>query len=366
MVDVYGGIFARSAAFDPEAPPRKKRELRADEPSIEQLPTADGAQIRLTRYLGEGNPVLLAHGLGCSSGVFTADTVETDLVEYLASYGFDVWTLDWRGSFELPTALGDWTLDDVAEHDWPAAVARVREVTGADRVAVVGDGVGAVTMLGALLLGLDGVGSATALGAGLYLTAPRARRRRRGLDGTLSLDRGDRFSGRLADRLLRLGPMQKEERCSSPVCRRATSVYGHLFEHDQLNHLTHETLHEQLSLPSRTAMEHLRLAAKRGHLVTADGSERYLPALGRLTVPLAFVHGAEDETFRPDGTHATVAALREAGVAPELVTLDLVPNYGHLDLLIGKNADRDVFPLLLARLERTGTPRRSDDALVEA
>jgi cholesterol oxidase len=366
MVDVYGGIFSRSSAFDPEAPPRKKRELRVDEPSVEQLPTPDGAQIRLTRYAGDRGPVLLAHGLGCSSGLFTADTVDTNLVEYLVSHGFDVWTLDWRGSFELPTALGDWTLDDVAAQDWPIAVARVREETGAEQVAVLGEGVGAVTMLGAMLLGLEGVDSATALGTGVHISSPRARGRSRGLDGGLSLSRGERFSGRLADLLLKARPMQKEERCASPVCRRATYVYGHLFEHDQLNHLTHETLHEQLSLPSRTALEQLRLSAKRGHLVAADGSERYLPALGKLTVPLAFVHGAESEPFRPQGTEETVTALHRAGVPSERVTLALVPDYGHLDLLIGKNADRDVYPLVLAQLERTAAPRTGADALVEA
>jgi cholesterol oxidase len=83
-------------------------------------------------------------------------------------------------------------------------------------------------------------------------------------------------------------------------------------------------------------------------------------------MPLAFVHGAESETFRPQGTEATVAALREAGIPSGHVTLALVPDYGHVDLLIGKNADRDVFPLVLAQVERTAAPRTGADALVEA
>jgi cholesterol oxidase len=353
MLDVYGGIFARSSPLDPDARPRKKRDLRLDDPEVERVETADGAQIRLTRYAGGRGPVLLAHGLGRSGNLFTADTIETNLVEYLVSHEFDVWVLDWRGSFELPTARAEWTLDDVAAHDWPAAVARVQERSGADRVAAVGEGVGAATMLGAMALGLSGVGSAVALGAALHLAIPRGRWRGRGLDDGPSLRRGTGFSARVADSLLKARPMQKEERCSSPVCRRATYVYGHLFEHDQLNRATHETLHEQLSLPSRRAVEHLRLVARRGHLVAADGSDRYLPALDRLTAPLAFVHGAESEAFRPDGTEATVAALRAAGAAPDQATLTIVPGYGHVDLVIGKDAVRDVYPLVLARLEET-------------
>jgi len=351
MVDVYGGIFARSSSLDPEAPPRKKRELRVGDPSVDHVPTPDGTMIRLTRYAGERMPVLLGHGLGSSSGIFTLDTVETNLVEFLSSHGFDVWTLDWRGSFELQSALGDWTLDDVALQDWPTAIAHVRAETGAPQVAVIGEGVGAIAMLGTLLRRPEGIGAATALGAGLNVTIPNAKRLGRGLDDELSLDRGDGLAGRMADRFLKLQPMQKEERCASPVCRRASYVYGLLYEHDQLNRATHETLHELLSLPSRSAMTHLRLIAKEHRLVAADGSDTYLPNRAGIGVPVSFVHGDESEVFKLEGTQMTVAALREA-VDPALVSLDVVSDYGHLDLVVGKNAETDVFPLLLAHLER--------------
>ena len=99
-------------------------------------------------------------------------------------------------------------------------------------------------------------------------------------------------------------------------------------------------------------MAHLRTIAKRGHLVSADGADAYLPELPKLTAPLTLVHGAESEAFRPAGAEATLAALRAAG--RDDVSLRLVPDYGQLDLLIGKNADRDVFPLLLDHLGRTG------------
>ncbi len=355
MVDVYGGIFSRSSTLDPDAPPRKKRELRVAEPTVEAVVTDDGARIRLTRYPGERGPVLLGHGLGGSSGIFTLDTVETNLVEFLASHGFDVWTLDWRGSNELPSSLGDWTFDDVAAHDWPAAVAHVREATGAERVAAIAEGAGALTLLAAVLGGEEGIGSAVSLGAGTHVSVPGRRRLGRGLDGDASLHRGDRLGGRMADRLLKLQRLQKEERCASPVCRRATFVYGLLYEHDQLNRATHETLHELLALPSRTAMAHLRLIAKRGRLVGATGEDVYVSRLDRLAIPLAFVHGAESEAFRPEGSEATVAALR-AAVDPALVSLELVPDYGQLDLVIGRNADRDVFPHLLAHLDSTTAP----------
>lgn len=351
MADVYGGVFSRSSAFDPDAAPRKKRELRVVEPSVEHVLTADRAQVRLTRYAGEGEPVVLAHGLGSSSAIFTADTVETNLVEYLASYGYDVWTLDWRGSFELPGALGDWTFDDVAAHDWPTALAHVRGATGAARVGVVAEGAGALSALASALRGESGFGSLTALGVGTHVRVPKGRSFGRGLDDDLSLQRGDRLGGRLADRMLKLQRMQKEERCASPVCRRATYVYGLLYEHDQLNRATHEAIHELLSLPSRKAIAHLGAIAKRGRLVSADGADAYVPKLARLAFPVAYIHGDESEAFLVEGARMSAAALREA-VDPDLVSLNVIPDYGHLDLVIGRNAAADVYPFVREQLER--------------
>jgi cholesterol oxidase len=238
----------------------------------------------------------------------------------------------------------------------------VRAQTGADGVAAIAEGVGALTLLAALLRGTEGISSAVALGAATHVSVPNAKQLGRGLDDELSLQRGDRLAGRIADRFLKLQRMQKEERCASPVCRRASYVYGLLYEHDQLNRATHETLHELLSLPSRSAMAHLRRIAQQGRLLAADGGDVYLPRLGELAIPLTFVHGAESETFRAEGTQTSVAALRES-IDPELVALHLVDDYGHLDLVIGKDAERDVFPLLLDHLERTAT-RKSE--LLEA
>jgi len=207
-------------------------------------------------------------------------------------------------------------------------------------------------MLAGMLAGELGILSAVCLGAGTHVSVPHAKRLGRGLDGKASLEHAGGMSGRMTDRLLKLRRLQKEERCASPVCRRAAYVYGLLLEHDQLNRGTHEVLHELLSLTSRRAMEQLRTIARRGHLVDAEGRDAYLPYLDRLAVPVALIQGAESEAFRPEGAEATVAAL-SAAMRPELVSLQVVPDYGHLDLLIGKAADRDVYPLILEQLERT-------------
>lgn len=331
LFDVYGGIFSRAAALEPDAAPRKRRELRTDEPVVEQVMTDDAVPIRLTRVAGAGEPVLLAHGLGTSSEVFMLDTVETNLVEYLAANGHDVWLLDWRGSTALDGALREYTLDDVAAQDWPAAIAAVRAATGAPAVHVVAEGAGSLALHTALLGGLEGVASVVSLGVAPTVVVPHADKLGRGLrdvDGDLM--REDK-RGRVADKLLRFQRIQEEERCESAVCRRATYVFGLLYEHDQLNAETHDTIHELVGLPGKAAMEHLKAIAQRGGL--ADGD---------LTVPIAYVHGAESELFKAEGTERYAERTRAA--------CTIVPDYGHLDLLIGQNAAVDVYPVIQEQL----------------
>ena len=365
VYDVYGGIFARSSPFEPEAPPRKRRPLRTDEPvEVEEVETGDGARIRLTRYRGgEKGPVIAAHGLGTSSSVFEVDTIDTNLLEYLYLHGYDVWLLDWRASPELPGSQGEFTLDDVARYDWPAAVAHVLAATGSPSVQIVADGVGSMAFFAAVLSGLDRVGSAVSLQLATDMAVPRlgrvtrgfaarARRAGRGTSIEASLERADRIGDRLADSLLRLQPLQKEERCTSRACRRATFVYGLLYEHEQLNRATHDAVHELVGLPSPSLMRHLLRIARTGSLVSADGEDVYLPNLDRLAFPIAFLHGAENEVFLPRGTETTYDRLR-ARFGKELYSYHPIPGYGHVDCLIGRNAVLDVYPLVLAQLERT-------------
>ena len=133
--------------------PVPHRPLRlGDIEEIFDVPTSDGREIRLTRFpVGTKGPVVLAPGYGTSTLAWTIDTVETNFPEFLAEHGYDIWLLDYRASPMLPAASTDYTIDDIATRDWPAAIDKVREVTrgrvGAGgpslrRLALVPDGDG--------------------------------------------------------------------------------------------------------------------------------------------------------------------------------------------------------------------------------
>ena len=103
------------------------------------MPTSDGTEVRLTRYkFGTKGPIVLAPGYGNAARAFAIDTVPKNWVQYLGEHGYDVWLLDYRASPDLPSSFTQFTVDDIAMRDWPAAIDTVRRETGAGLGA--GDG----------------------------------------------------------------------------------------------------------------------------------------------------------------------------------------------------------------------------------
>ena len=71
-------------------------------------------------------PVLLVHGAGVRANIFRAP-VPVTIVDALLDDGFDVWLENWRASIDLRPS--QWTLDQAAVFDHPAAVRTVLEHT---------------------------------------------------------------------------------------------------------------------------------------------------------------------------------------------------------------------------------------------
>ena len=114
LYDIYGSVVGG----------RKRRPLRVNAPVVHSLPAGDGVRVRLIRYEGGSKgPVMLAAVPGVPSLLFSLDTIETNLVEFLFARGYDVWLMD---------SSGDKARD--------AAADRVKQATGARHVRVVAGG----------------------------------------------------------------------------------------------------------------------------------------------------------------------------------------------------------------------------------
>jgi cholesterol oxidase len=356
---------AEAGLVPPPPSQRSGRPLRVGAPRVHRLAAADGIELRLTRYQGGSRgPVLLVHCIGVSSLMYAIDTVETNLLECLFAEGFDVWLLDMRLSIELPSLTRQSSFDEVATLDFPAAVARVRRETGARSVQVVAHGVGSQTFSMAMLAGLTGVRAAVCSQvaihprpAGLnrikpYLGMPEllAAAGVQSLGVSLDAEAGP------ADRMLaagaRLHPMRPREWCDSAVCRRISALYGPLWIHARLNRATHDALPEMFGRVNLRALRHLIRNLRTGHVVREDGGDVYLPHLERMAIPIAFLHGEDNDCLRPESTRRTAEALRERN-GEGLYEWHPVPGYGHVDCIIGETAARDVYPIILHHLQST-------------
>ena len=366
MSPASGVRSTHDTVFNPDLPPRDRRALKTEAPTVHPFTAPDGTELRLTRYQGgAGGPVMLVHGLGVSSRIFATDTIETNLVEFLFARGYDVWLLDFRSSCELAAAETHYSGDAVATLDYPAAVATVRRETGAGAIDVVAHCWGATTFTMAMLAGLQGVRSGVISQISAHVFTPTMTRIKTGLhlpqflhalgvdSLTAYVDTHADWKDRLFDAALALYPIELEERCRSPVCHRITFLYAPLYEHDQLNELTHSCLHELFGVASIGAFEHLARISNAERIVDARGDDRYLPHLDRLAIPITFIHGAENACFLPRSTERTCEALGERN-GRDLYARHEIAGYGHIDCIFGANAARDVFPRVSEHLDSVG------------
>ncbi|MDI2141594.1 MULTISPECIES: alpha/beta fold hydrolase [unclassified Pseudomonas] len=362
----YGGVFAGDKYFNPDAPPRLKRPLDAPTPDVHFFPTEDGVQLRLTRYqAGSKGPVMLVHGLGVGSNIFSTDTIQTNLLEFLCKHDYDVWLLDFRVSILLPASKKEWNGDQIAQYDFKAAIAQIQQQTGAKDVQCVVHCYGATTFFMSLLAGLQGVRSvvcsqiaadtvvatATGLKAGLHLPGM--------LDAigiksmTAYADSKENWFNRLYDKALNgYARIEAQGYCTNPVCHRITFMYASLYRHDTLNETLHDNLHELFGESNIETFEHLALIVRKGHLVDFKGNDVYMPHFDRLTMPICFISGAENQCYLPESTLKTYQRVCEKH-GPERYSRHVVPGYGHIDCMFGKNAVVDVYPIILEHLEKT-------------
>src|ERR1700755_151641 len=129
---------------------------------VHAVPTSDGTEVRLTRYkMGTKGPIVIAPGYGNAARAFAIDTVTKNWVQYLGEHDYDVWLLDYRASPDLESSFTQFTVDDIAMRDWPAAVDTVRRETGQDEIQAMGHCVGGLSLFMAIGGGMEGLRSAT-------------------------------------------------------------------------------------------------------------------------------------------------------------------------------------------------------------
>jgi cholesterol oxidase len=369
LFETYGPVAAKTNRIDPTQPPaRKKRPLRMAPPELYYPVTSDNVQLRLTRYRGGAKgPVMMSPGFGVSTMSFSTDTVDTNLPEYLYARGYDVWLFDYRASPDLPSAATQFSLDDIAQKDYPAAVAKVLEITGAQSVQMIAHCVGSMTFLMSMMSGLSGVRSAICSQLGLFPVTSTFNQVKAGLNapgfllalGQKTVDTNlppSDWRNILADVVIQMFP--PKELCRSSVCHQVRIIYGESYKHDQLNAATHDALYEMFGVSNIRTFAHILKAIQIGNVVDEKGNDIYMPNVARLKIPITFIQGADNELFLPAGTHKTFLHLCAKNGA-DGYELETFAHYGHMDCFVGKTAVTDIYPTIAAHLDVQNPAERS-------
>ncbi|MGA2015671.1 MAG: esterase [Opitutaceae bacterium] len=313
-------------------------------------------------------PVLLVHGAGVRANIFRAP-VRTTIVDYLVERGYDVWLENWRASIDLKP--NPWTLDQAAVYDHPVAVRTVLRETGASTMKAIIHCQGSTSFTMSAMAGLVPevttiVSNAVSLHTvvpgfsklKLYYALPVVSRFSDCLNPQWGLDAPTPFAKAIA---LTVAAVHHE--CHNPVCKQVSFTYGSgfpaLWSHANLNDDTHEWLKREFAAVPTTFFHQMAHCVRSGHLVRVQD----LPQLPRdfaaqpprTSARFAFFSGQDNLCFVPESQRRSFAFFDS--VRPNYHSLRVLPKYGHLDMFMGDNAARDVFPLMAAELEKPSDTR---------
>jgi len=329
--------------------------------------TADGMVCNVIHVTGprtpDKGPVLLVHGAGVRANIFRAP-VRTTVVDYLVDRGYDVWLENWRASIDLKP--NPWTLDQAAVYDHPMAVRTVLRETGASTMKAIIHCQGSTSFTMSAMAGLVPqvttiVSNAVSLHTvvpgfsklKLYYALPLVSRFSDCLNPQWGLRAPTGFSKVIAFTVAAV-----HHECHNPVCKQVSFTYGSgfpaLWSHANLNEATHEWLKREFAAVPTTFFRQMSRCVRSGHLVRVE-ELRQLPRdfaaqPPRTRARFAFFSGRDNLCFLPESQQRSFAFFDS--VRRGYHSLRVLPNYGHLDMFMGENAARDVFPLMAAELEK--------------
>jgi hypothetical protein len=379
------------AYLGPEVPdarpsfPRDRRRRDDDLSTWREVPGKPGLLREIVRYTaGDGvrenlhhlrrgsmpavaRPVLLSHGAGLRAQLFYGQPSGHSLAEALLDEGYDVWIQNWRGSIDFPPR--DYTLDEVAKYDHPAAVDAVLKRSKASELKAVVHCQGSISFTMAAAAGLlpkevtHVVSSAVSLHVRI---TPRSRAKQllmlpvadALLDGE-DAQWGIRSPSLPANGLAAAARLaRREPECGNPVCAMANYMYGTgrdvLLRHKNVEPDVHAWLGRELGYTPFRLIKQLVKSVGAGHVVPATQQPRlppnyYVAEAPDTTAAFTFLVGSENRMFLPEGQRLTFKHFESH--APDRHRLFTLDGFGHLDTIVGGPAAGEPLERILAGLE---------------
>jgi hypothetical protein len=318
--------------------------------------------INVRRLDAKKGPVLLVPGSGVRANLFRAP-VETSLVDYLVASGYDVFLENWRGSTDLD--VPEWTLDEAARYDHPRAVETIVERTGRKDVQAI------VHCQGSTSFGMSGavglvphVKTVITNSVSFHpIVPPLSRLKIMSLTPVMSAIRIKQVSPRwgedapnLIAKSMRGFVRATHRECDNTTCRMVSFIFGAgrpaLWSHANLNPQTHFWLKGEFGNVPMAFFRQMRDSVAAGHLVAVKNLDRMPKHFGvdppKTDARFVFFTGRDNKCFHPRAQETSYEYVKKH--VPGKHTFHRLKGYGHLDVFMGRNSARDVFPTMVGEL----------------
>ncbi|MDY6959232.1 MAG: alpha/beta fold hydrolase [Halobacteriota archaeon] len=313
--------------------------------------TEDGYRLVLQRVIGgEKGPVIMCHGLAGNSNEYLQRDERCSLARYLASNGYDAWVVDLRGHglskgffieesgewdfSQSANGYWDFNVDDLIRYDTKAIIDKVKEVSGSDKVSWIGRSMGG--WLGYAHV-IDGYGKED-FKVVVSIASPS--------------HFSEGFVRRMGDsRLVRRMMSARSRGGISP--NSITSVMGSMGSSSKgLSLFSNESRYVFLDF-----LDFLKRGEITKHNYGAEGniehygsdiSPSYWENFDKVDVPMVFITGTKDRFATPESTTESYNKVMEVHGES---SVHILPDFGHIDILVGDRAYVEVFPLVLEALD---------------
>ena len=301
--------------------------------------------VRLPRSPERRPPVLLVHGLSANRWTMDSGLERFSLAAHLARAGFRTFSLDLRGhgdSRQPPHRAEDWNFDHYVEEDVPAALDAIRRETGEEQVLWVGHSLGAVAGLVSAQLHPERIAGVVAIAGAMSFDVEGIVTRYLGL-GLLVDGRFNRALGRMAAPYAGLAHPAAGE----------LAINGRNVDRPVLQRLLVNGIE---NVPGQVFSQLVDWVTKDA-CRSFDLSRDYRAGLASCHQPALFLAAPRDKLAPP---RVVRRGFELWGGPKEYVEFRLdaghFADYGHTDLLFGKRAPQEVFPVVTDWLIAHGRP----------
>lgn len=195
-----------------------------------------------------------------------------------------------------------------------------------------------------------------------FLWTGLARRLHRNLFGnwfSVRASSEDSLGQRLVSQALRaVQLLDDKELCNNATCHRVTFTLGRLWNHRNLNELTHRNIDQVVDSASDMSVHQLEFLARmdqEGQVKTASPHFENLATRDNIAklkgIPIMLLAGSDNKLFSPESVKKSYSLLSEV-FGPKMYKLEIVPGYGHHDCWIGCRAGRDIYPMVGEEVDR--------------